>query len=111
MPLPSSNKVKRRNRRKLGRDQYPITADATVVVTSTGTTNATLTYSKPVVVRGIPAISIATLTVNSFAHPSPNVVTVVASGNVATHAYTVAANDPNVSPSTGGGVAGTSGTF
>lgn len=111
MAIQLSSKKRVRNRRKLGRDQSPTSTGASVVVSSTGTTNVTLTYSKPVVVRGIPAITITGLTTSTLAHPSPNVVTLVASGTVATHPYSVAANDPNVSPSTGGGTAGASGTF
>jgi len=101
----------RRNRRKLGRGQFPQIPTVTVAVTSTGTTNVTLTYSRPVVVRSTPGIAVAGLTINSYAIVSPTVVTCVASGTVATKAWTYAANDDNVSPSQGGFVAAASGTF
>lgn len=82
-----------------------------VVVTSTGTTNATLTYSRPVVLRGNPALTVATRTIVSSTLSAPNVVTVVLSGNATGLAYSVAAADVNVSPSQGGTTQGASGTF
>lgn len=104
-------KVHRVNRRKLGRGQYPTSNIITTVATSTGTTNFTITFSRPVVVTGTIGTTVATLTLVSQAVVSPTVVTQVWSGNVATHAYTVPSNDPNVSSYQGGGIAGTSGTF
>jgi hypothetical protein len=111
MSLSRPNIVHRRDRRKLGRDQSPTTSGVTVVVTSTGTTNATLTYSRGVVKKGNPALSVATRTIVSSALTSPNVVSVVLSGNATGMAYTVAAADPNVSPTNGGNTAGAAGTF
>lgn len=111
MALQQSNKVHRRNRRKLGRGQVPSDSGVTVVVTSTGTTNATLTYSRPVVRRGNPALTVATRTIVSSVLSAPNVISVTMSGNVAGLAYSVAASDPNVSPVQGGAANGVSGTF
>lgn len=83
----------------------------TVGVTSTGTTNATLTYSRPVVLRGLPALAVATRTLVSAALTAPNVVSVVLSGNATGLAYNVSGNDPNVSPAQGGATTGAAGTF
>jgi hypothetical protein len=103
--------VHRRNRRKLGRGQYPSVPAVTCTITSTGTTNATLTFSRPVIVRGTIPLTVATLTEVSQTIVSPTVVTKVMSGNVATHAYTLPANPANVQGNNGGEVAGSSGTF
>jgi hypothetical protein len=111
MSVARSNNVHRRNRRRLGKDQYPSSSGVTVAVTSTGTTNATLTYSRPVVRRGNPALSVATRTIVSSALTSPNVIAVVLSGNATGLAYTVAAADPNVSPVQGGTTGSAGGTF
>lgn len=111
MSLSRPNIVHRRDRRKLGRDQVPTTSGVTVVVTSTGTTNATLTYSRAVVKRGNPALAVATRTIVSSTLTSPNVISVVLSGNATGLAYTVTAADPNVSPTNGGVTAGAGGTF
>lgn len=110
MPI-SGNNPHRRNRRRLGRGQVTNQLVPTVTVTSTGTTNATLTYSVPVVKRGVPAFSVATLAMVSATLSAPNVITCVMSGNVATKVWTYAANDPNVASMTGGAPAAAGGTF
>lgn len=106
-----SSKVHRRNRRKLGRYQYPNIPGVTVAVTSTGTTNVTMTFSRPVVVSGDIPITVATRTRVSQTVVSPTVVTQVMSGNVATLAYSLPSNAPGVVGNTGAGVSGISGTF
>lgn len=111
MPVLRPNIVHRRSRRRLSRGQTGPIETVTVVVTSTGTTNATLTYSRGVVKRGNPALSVATRTIVSSTLIAPNVISVVLSGNATGLAYTVAANDPQVSPTQGGSTSGTSGTF
>jgi hypothetical protein len=111
MPVLRPNIVHRRSRRRLTRGAVAGADIVTVAVTSTGTTNATLTYSRPVVLRGLPALSVATRTLVSAALTAPNVVSVVLSGNATGLAYTVAGGDPNVTPSQGGAVSGTAGTF
>jgi len=103
--------VHRRNRRVLGPGQMPVASGVTTAVSSTGTTNMRLTYSRPVVLRGLPTVTVATRTVVSAVLSSPNVVDVTMSGNVTGLAYTAASNDPNVSPSQGGAVIGAAGTF
>lgn len=103
--------VHRRNRRKLGRGQYPSTGTFPVVVTSTGTTNMRLTYGVPVVVSGPITSTVATRTLISQTVVSPTVVDQVWSGNVAALAYTVAANDNDVRSYTGGTSSGAAGTF
>lgn len=107
----TTNPVHRRNRRKLSRTSNATAANANVAVTSTGTTNATLTFDRPVVVTGTIGMTVATLTLVSQAVVSPTVVTQVWSGNVATHAYAVPAGDPNVATYQGGRINGKSGTF
>ena len=104
-------KVHRQNRRKLGRGQSPTAAGCTVAVTSTGTTNVTLTFSRPVVVTGNIPTTVATRTLVSQTVVSGTVVTQVWSGNVTTLAYTVPSNPANVMTYQGGAVAGTTGTF
>lgn len=103
--------VHRRNRRKLGRGQTPGGGDASVTVTSTGTTNATLTFSQPVVVRGNLDNTVAGKTLVSQTQTSPTVVSQVWSGNVTGLAYTVPAGMANISTVKGGQNSGTSGTF
>lgn len=110
MPFPSQ-KTHRRNRRQLGRGQNPNAASVTVAVSSTGTTNATLTFSQPVVISGPIGNTVATRTLVSQTVISPTVVSQVWSGNVATLAYAVPANAANVRGNTGGLLAGASGTF
>lgn len=104
-------KVHRTNRRKLGRGQFPSSLNITVAATSTGTTNVTLTFNRPVAVSGNIGVTVATLTLVSQTVVSPTVVTQVWSGNVATHAYNVPSNDSHVSSYQGGALVGTSGTF
>lgn len=103
--------VHRRNRRVLAPGQATPSSGVTVVVSSTGTTNMRLTYSRPVVLRGNPTVTVATRTVVSSLLSAPNVVDVTMSGNVTGLAYTAASNDPNVSPTQGGAVVGAAGTF
>jgi hypothetical protein len=95
----------------MGRHQFPTNLNITVVASSTGTTNVTLTFSRPVVVTGNIGVTVATLTLVSQTVVSPTVVTQVWSGNVTTHAYAVPSNDPHVSSYQGGALVGTSGTF
>lgn len=104
-------KVHRVNRRRLGRGQFPTSLGTTVVVTSTGTTNATLTFARPVVVTGSIGMTVATLTLVSQTVVSPTVVTQVWSGNVTTHAYNLPSGDPHVATQQGGQVIGAAGTF
>lgn len=104
-------KVHRVNRRKLGRGQYPSSLGTTVAMTSSGTTNVTLTFARPVTVFGVIPTTVATLSLVSQTVVSPTVVTQVWSGNVATHLGTFPTNAANVSTQQGGGVAGTSVTF
>jgi hypothetical protein len=110
MAFPSAV-VHRRNRRKLGRGQYPTVPPVTCTITSSGTTNATLTFNRPVIVRGTIPLSVATRTNVSQTIVSPTVVTQVMSGNVAGLAYTLPSNPANVAGSNGGEVAAASGTF
>lgn len=104
-------KVHRFNRRKLGRGQFASATGVVAAVTSTGTTNATITFARPVVVTGIIPLTVATLTLVSQTVVSPTVVSQVWSGNVSTHAWNLPSNAVNVATYQGGGVAGTAGTF
>lgn len=107
----TTNPIHRRNRRRLSRTDSGLAASANVAVTSTGTTNATLTFDRPVVVTGTIGMTVATLTLVSQTIVSQTVVTQVWSGNVATHAYNVPAGDPNVATYQGGRLNGKAGTF
>jgi hypothetical protein len=103
--------VHRRNRRRLGKGQQPPLTSVGVVVSSTGTTNVTLTFSTPVVVSGPIAMTVATRTLSAQTIVSPTVVTFVASGNVTGLGYTVPPNQATVVNSVGGRLAGAAGTF
>lgn len=82
-----------------------------VVVTSTGTTNVTLTFDRPVVVRGNLTNTVATLTLVSQVQTSPTIVTQVWSGVVTAKAWAVPAAMPNLSGVTGGSNASAAGVF
>ena len=104
-------KVHRGNRRKLGRGQYPAATGVGVTVTSTGTTNVTLTFARPVVVTGTIPMTVATRTFVSQTSVSNTVVTQVWSAAVTGLAYAVPANAANVLTNQGGPVTGATGTF
>jgi hypothetical protein len=104
-------KVHRKNRRKLGRGQFATATGVAVVVTSTGTTNMTMTFARPVVVTGTIPSTVAGKTLVSQTVVSGTVVTQVWSGNVTGLAYTVPAGAANVLTQQGGPTTGTSGTF
>jgi hypothetical protein len=104
-------KVHRPSRRHLTKGQQPQASGVQVAVTSTGTTNVTLTFNRPVVVTGTIGVTVATLTLVSQTVVSNTVVTQVWSGNVATHAFVVPAGDPHVGTYQGGPVLGSTGTF
>lgn len=110
MPFPSQVSH-RRNRRKLGRGQYPARPAITAAATSTGTTNFTLTFDRPVNIAGTIGTTVTGLTLVSQTVTSPTTVSQTWSGNVATKDYTIPANDPNVSDAYGGRLAGSAGTF
>jgi hypothetical protein len=104
-------KVHRPNRRKLGKGQYPTSANVGVAVTSAAST-ATLTFSRPVVVTGpIPMFVAGGPTFVSQTVVSPTVVTQVYSAALTTHAYGIASGAANVSTYQGGQVSGVAGTF
>jgi hypothetical protein len=100
-----------KNRRSLGRNRTSAVPPAIPTITSTGTTNLTITFNVPVVVRGTIGTTVATRTLVSQTVVSPTVITQVWSGNVATLAYTLPANQANVRTSLGGLTAGVAGTF
>jgi hypothetical protein len=104
-------KVHRVNRRKLGRGQYPPSLGTTVVLTTTGTTNLTMTFARPVVVTGVIPVTSAGLTIVSQTVVSPTVVTQVWSASVAAATMTFPSNAANVTTQQGGGVAGETVTF
>lgn len=106
-----SPKVHRASRRKLGRNQFPSGQVATVAVTSSGTTNVTMTFSKPVVVTGTIPITVGSTTLVSQTVVSPTVVTQVRSANVTGLAYSITNLVGIAGTYTGGSVAGTTGTF
>lgn len=104
-------KVHRPSRRKLGKGQFPIANNFTCAVTSTGTTNVTLTFNKPVLIRGNLSNTVTTRTLVSQTVVSATVVSQVWSGNVTTLAYAVPSADVNVTNYQGGQLVGTGGTF
>lgn len=103
--------VTRFNRRRPDPSQLPVAGAVACVVTSTGTTNVTLTFDRPVVVNGTFGNTVETLTLVSQTVVSPTVVTQVWSGNVATHDWAIPSNDPAIRSTTGGYVASATGTF
>lgn len=104
-------KVHRKNRRKLGRGQFATATGVGCTITSSGTTNLTMTFARPVVVTGTIPTTVATKTLVSQTVVSPTVVTQVWSGNVTGLAYTLPAGAANVATYQGGPTLGTSGTF
>lgn len=104
-------KVHRKNRRKLGRYQYPNIPGVGCTISTTGTTNLTMTFTRPVVVSGAIPTTVATRTLVSQTVVSPTVVTQVWSGNVTGLAYALPSDAANIRSSTGAGVAGVAGTF
>lgn len=101
----------RRSRRVLTQGATPPTPSIAVTVTSTGTTNFTMTFNQPVVISGTIQSTVATRTLVSQTVVSSTVVTQVWSGNVTGLAYTVPTEDPAVRSASGGRLLGTSGTF
>jgi hypothetical protein len=104
-------KVHRRKTNKLGKGQYPASLGTTVVLTTTGTTNLTMTFARPVVVSGTIPTTSAGLTIISQTVVSPTVVTQVYSASIAAATVVFPPNAANVTTQQGGGVAGTSVTF
>lgn len=109
MAFPTKN-PHRRDRRKLGRGQQIVIGGVTTVVTGASNT-ATITFSGPVNVSGPIGLTVATLTPVTQTIVSPTVVTILFSGTVATHAWTLPTPVPNVSNYQGGVAIGGSGTF
>lgn len=103
--------VHRPSRRSLSEGQAPALPGTTVAITSTGTTNLTMTFSRPVVVSDTIPTTVATRTLVSQTIVSSTVVTQVWSGNVTGLAYVFPANTPVVRSNLGGLVSGASGTF
>lgn len=107
----TSPNIHRKNRRRLGKGQYPPAVNTSCVISSTGTTNLTMTFALPVVVSGNIPATVATRTLVSQTIVSPTVVTQVWSGNVTTLAYALPQNAANVRTKLGGGTIGLSGVF
>lgn len=106
-----SQKKHTRNRRVLGKNQFPSGGNVTVVVTDSGST-ATLTFSGPVVVTGpIPLGVSGGLTLVTQTVTSPTVVTQLYSAALTTRTYSLPPGAVNVATFQGGQVSGTSGTF
>jgi len=71
----------------------------------------TLTFSKPVQVSGPVGITVATLTPVTQTVVSSTVVTILMSGTIATHAWTMLSPVANVTNYEGNTVTGGNGTF
>lgn len=107
-------KVHRTSRRKLGRGQYPTAGGANSVgciLTTTGTTNLTMTFNKPVIVTGTIPVTSPGLTIVSQTIVSSTVVTQVWSASIAAATMTLPGNAANVASYQGGGVTGSVVTF
>jgi hypothetical protein len=104
-------KVHRVKRNKLGRGQFPQSLGTTVTLTTTGSTNLTMTFARPVIVSGTIPVTSAGLTIVSQTIVSPTVVTQVWSASIAAATMVFPGNAANVTTQQGGGVAGTSITF
>jgi len=109
MAFPTNN-VHRRDRRKLGRGQSATGGLVGVVISGTAST-VTLTFARPVQVTGTIPLTVATLTLTTQTVVSPTVVTLLMSGTLAGHAWSVPSPIPNVSTYEGGVASGGSGTF
>lgn len=103
-------KVHRRNTRKLGKNQFPTAVGVNCVVTGSGST-VTMTFSRPVVVRGTIPLTVATRTLITQTQVSPTVYTQLMSGTLTGNAYNLPAGAANVMTQQGGPTLGTSGTF
>jgi hypothetical protein len=106
-----SQKAHRVSRRKLGRGQSNPALGTTVALTTTGTTNLTMTFARPVTVSGVIPVTSAGLTIVSQTVVSSTVVTQVWSASIAAASVVFPSNAANVTTYQGGGVAGTSVTF
>jgi hypothetical protein len=104
-------KTHRISRRKLGRGQYPPSSAIIPTLTTTGTTNLTITFNRPVVVTGVIPCTSAGLTIVSQTVVSSTVVTQVWSAPIAAATVSIPPNAPNVSSYQGGAVAGATVTF
>lgn len=82
-------KVHRKNRRKLGRGQFPPLASPTLTVTAHSADVARVVSSVPVVWGPMSGMTVATLTFASAAVVDQYTVDVTFSGALAGHAYTV----------------------
>ena len=109
MAFPAQKKH-RPSRRKLGKNQQSYAMAVASTLTGTGST-VVITFDAPCVIRGPVALSVDTLTFVSQVVNSNRQVTVTMSGAVATHAFTYASGDPNVTSYYGGTTLGGSGTF
>lgn len=110
MAYPAQNKH-RPSRRKLGRGQVALPAGVIATVTTTGTTNVTVTFAAPVIVTGNLPLTVSGLTIVSQTIVSPTVVTLVMSGNVAGKTWVLQAAQQNCATYQGGPLLGCSGTF
>jgi hypothetical protein len=105
-----NNRVKRRNRRALGRGQVTPQTVVGNVVTGAAST-VTINFAAPVQVLGTIPITVATLTIVSQTVVSPTQVTILMSGALAGHAWSIPNPMPNVSTYEGGVTPGGAGTF
>lgn len=110
MSFPTNN-IHRRNRRKLGRGQYPALTGATAVITG-ASNHAILTFTLPVVVDGPIPLVVTGGTAGAQTIVSPTVVNIEQGVAVTGKAWTLAQPIPQVGTYEGGTVASApSGTF
>lgn len=101
----------RRDRRRLDPSQVPQPTPIVATVSSTGTTNVSIAFDQPVVVKDTIGIAVEDLTVSEQVVVDAQHLTLVASGNVAGKEWTLPTNDPAVRNAQGGFVAAATGTF
>lgn len=103
------SKVHRKNRRKLGRGQFPDVPTATMTVTVLSADVAKVVSNVPIVFSSPLPLSVATLTFVSQVQVSTTEVDVTFSGALAGKAWTLLSNCGTTF--IGGGTAAGSGTF
>lgn len=106
-----SSKVHRPSRIKLGRGQ--VTGKDFALITMTDAIDiATLTFSLPVIISGLPALTVSGgVTPVSFSQTSPTVCHITCSGALTGLTWNIPANDDHIRTFQGGSNAHASGTF
>lgn len=102
--------VRRRDRRRLGRGQYPQADPITLTALGSAST-ATITFSKAVLVSGALPLVVGTRTFVSQVVTNPTQVVVTMNGAVTGLVYSMAANPSTVNGQKGEPISALGGTF